>query len=80
MVKTLVYEHSESSTFTEMLTEENEYREKVMSFVMDCPIDKQSIEGQSYAMFADCMNCKFRYGKNFPNGCVACAGNIETRS
>lgn len=78
MEKFLVYEYSESSTFSEMLTEEYEYREKVMSFVFDCPIDKQSIEGQSYALFTNCMNCKFKYGKNFPNGCVVCAGNIET--
>ena len=77
-VKILVYDSLESSPNSEVMAEDKEHRKKVMTFVFDCPIERRMIEGQSYAKFTDCRDCKYRYGESYPNGCVVCVGNVKS--
>lgn len=74
-VKFYIYEHSDSASFSDMLTEDYEYRNKVMSFVIDCPIEKNTIDGQSYALVNDCMKCKYKYEDDLHDSRIACACN-----
>lgn len=73
----LIYDNNESSQNAKAMKVENIHCEDVKMFVVDCPINRRTEDGHSYAWFTDCRDCRYRYGDNYPNGLVVCAGKLK---